>query len=211
MVQSLFDDDSPTNSSSTNIHNNEKYNFFKSDNNFYIVLVITVVIFIILGILLLVCLICKPSYWKGQKLVSHPIEFLHDSNHNLTSRSELSVTNTTTIKAETINTTIQYDNQTKMTDRSTRTYNGNMSVLGTNLPPLMSKANNLLKPKEIKKLRNALDKIENDQDEGVFKKLDKHSYNELAPYIRCIEPSWWTFKLEQLDITSLSYMDDGFD
>ena len=195
MVQSLFDDDSPTNSSSTNIHNNEKYNFFKSDNNFYIVLVITVVIFIILGILLLVCLICKPSYWKGQKLVSRPIEFLHDGNHNMTSKSELSVTNTTTIKAETINATIEYQNKTKLTDTSTKTYNGNMSVLGTNLPPLMSTTNNLLKPKEIKKLRNALDKIENNQDESVFKKPKKHSYNEL----------------DQLDITSLSYMDDGFD
>ena len=195
MVQSLFDDDNPTNSSSTDIHNDEKYNFFKSDNNFYIVLVITVVIFIILGILLLVCLICKPSYWKGQKLVSRPIEFLHDGNHNMTSKSELSVTNTTTIKAETINATIEYQNKTKLTDTSTKTYNGNMSVLGTNLPPLMSTTNNLLKPKEIKKLRNALDKIENNQDESVFKKPKKHSYNEL----------------DQLDITSLSYMDDGFD
>ena len=195
MVQSLFDDDNPTNSSSTNIHNNEKYNFFKTDNNFYIVLVITVIISIILGILLLVCLICKPSYWKGQKLVSHPIEFLHDGNHNLTSQSELSMTNKTTIKAETINTTIEYHNQTKLTDTSTRTYNGNMSVLGTNLPPLMSTTNNLLKPKEIKKLRNALDKIENNQDESVFKKPKRHPHNEL----------------DQLDITSLSYMDDGFD
>ena len=195
MVQSLFDDDNPTNSSSSNLHNNEKYNFFKSDNNFYIVLVITVVIFIILGILLLVCLICKPSYWKGQKLVSHSIEFLHDGNHNKTSRSELSMTNTTTIKAETINTTIEYHNQSQLPDTSTKAYNGNMSVLGTNLPPLMSTTNNLLKPKEIKKLRNALDKIENNQDESVFKKPKKHSYNEL----------------DQLDITSLSYMDDGFD
>ena len=194
MIQNLLDNNS-LNSSSSTLKNTDKYDFFKSDNNFYTFLIITVVIFIILGILILVCLICKPSYWKGQKLVSHPIEFLQDGNHNSTSRSEFTVTNTTMTKIETVNAKVEYDNQTKLTETSTAKYNGNMSVLGTNLPPLMSQTNNLLKPKEIKKLRNALDKIENNQDDSVFKRTKKVSHDEL----------------DQLDITSLSYVDDGFD
>ena len=187
--------DISANSSSFKNNTIETYDFFKSDSNFYTVLVITVSVFIILGIVLLVCLICKPSYWKGEKFISHPIEFLQDSNHNVISRSEFSVTNTTIKRNETVNAVVEYDNQTNLTETSIPQDNGNMSVLSTYLPPLISQTNNHVKPKQIKKLQNALDRIENHQEESVFKHPKKASYNEL----------------DQLDITSLTHMDDGFD
>ena len=195
MVQNLEDNNHLVNESISNVENVDRFDFFKSDKTFYTVLIITVIVFIILGIILLTCLICKPSYWKEVKFTSHPIKFLQDSNRNIISRSEFTVTNTTINKTETVNVTVENDNLNQSMGTPVTKDNEDMSALSTNLPPLMSKTNNHLKPKEIKKLRNALDQIESHQEGSIFRSTKKVSYNDL----------------DHLDITSLTHMDDGFD
>ena len=195
MVQNLEDNNNLINESISNNENVDRFDFFKSDKTFYTVLIITVVVFIILGIILLTCLICKPSYWKEVDFTSHPMEFLQDSNRKIISRSEFTVTNTTINKTETVNVIVENDNPIKSVETPVTKEIGNISTLSTNLPPLMSKTNNHLKPKEIKKLRNALDKIESHEEGSVFRSTKKVSYNDL----------------DHLDITSLTHMDDGFD
>jgi len=191
MVKSL---ENTTITSSNNDDTIKRYSLFQSDDIFYTVIIVVVISLIIFGIILLVCMVCKPSYWHQDLLRSHPIEFLQNSNDKTV--SEFTVTNTFNKHQEGINSVNECDNKTESKKDSIQNNNGNISILDTRLPPLEPQENNSIKPREIIKLRDALEKVEHPQDDNHLDEIG-------------IPPDKNTF--EQLDITSLTHMDDGFD
>ena len=170
------------------------YNLFQSDDIFYAVVIVVVIYLIIFGIILLVCMACKPSYWHQDLLRSHPIEFLQDTNDKTV--SEFTITNTFNKQQEGIHSVNKSDNKTESNEDSMQNGNRNISILDTRLPPLETQENPSIKPREIIKLRDALEKVEHPQDD--------HSFDGTS-----MQAEKKTF--EQLDITSLTHMDDGFD
>jgi hypothetical protein len=188
---------SDENTTITSAHNDnciKRYSLFQSDDVFYTVIIVLVISLIIFGIILLVCMVCKPSYWHQVLLTSHPIEFLHDSNDKTV--SEFTITNTFNKPHERINSGNEYDNKTEPKPDSMQNIKRNISILDTRLPPLEPQENNSIKPREIIKLRDALEKVEHPQDDNYLDGMGMPAEKK-------------TF--EQLDITSLTHMDDGFD
>ena len=171
------------------------YDLFQSDISFYTFLISIVAVIVILGVLLFVWMILRPSLLTTYvSKISHPIVFLPDRDDDNILKPESSVNSCAN------NGVISQisDNQILDTENPPENMNGDMSYLDTHLPPLEAQTNHFVKPEEIKKIETALQKVAQPNEGSNF-----GIYTGKQPNIP---------QLEQLDITSLSHMDDdGFD
>ena len=173
----------------------KSYSLFPNDDVFYAVIIVLITVLIIFGIILLVCMVCKPSYLHQKLVISHPIEFLQDINDKTV--SEFTFTNSTIKHKEQINQVTECGKNTEPNEASMQDTNVDISTLDIRrLPPLEPQENNSIKRREITKLRNDLEKVENPQDNDCTDRTSIAMERKTS---------------EQLDIMSLTHMDDGFD
>ena len=172
------------------------YNLFQSDINFYTFLISIVAVIVLLGVLLFVWMVLKPSLLTTDvSKISHPIVFLPDKDEDDILRPGFSAKDKS--HANNWNVSQISDNQILDTKNPPENMNRDMLYLDTHLPPLETQPNNYVKPEEIKKIETALQKVAQPNEGSNF-----GIYTGKQPNIP---------QLEQLDITSLSHMDDGFD
>lgn len=187
-----------TNQNDQNSLNNSTtgYNLFQSDNNFYTFLISIVAVIVLLGFFLFVWMILKPSLLTSDvSKISHPIVFLPDKDEADILKPECSAKDKSDANIGGVSQIS--DNQILEQENPLENMNGDMSLLDTHLPPLETQPNNYVKPGEIKKIETALQKVVQPNDASNFG-IDTGKQRNIP-------------QLEQLDITSLSHMDDGFD
>ena len=172
------------------------YNLFQSDINFYTFLISIVTVIVILGVLLFLWMIMRPSLLRTDvSRISHPIVFLPVRDEDNILRPKFSAKDQSYVNnggVSQIN-----DNQIVDTENPPENMNGHVPYLDTHLPPLETQPNNYVQPEEIKKIETALQKVVQ-PNEGSNFGIDTGKQHNIP-------------QLEQLDITSLSHMDDGFD
>ena len=172
------------------------YNLFQSDINFYTFLISIVAVIVLLGVLLFAWMVLKPSLLTTDvSKISHPIVFFPDKNEDDILKQEFPAKDKS--HANNWNVSQISGNQTLEQENPPENVNGDMSLLDTHLPPLDTQPNNYVKPEEIKKIETALQKVV-PPNEGSNFGIDTGKQRNIP-------------QLEQLDITSLSHMDDGFD
>ena len=172
------------------------YNLFHSDINFYTFLISIVAVIVILGVLLFLWMILRPSLLRTDvSRMSHPIEFLPVRDEDNVLKPEFSAKD----KSHANNGGVSQisDNPILDTENPSENMNGHVPYLDTHLPPLETQPNNYVQPEEIKKIETALQKVVQ-PNEGSNFGIDTGKQHNIP-------------QLEQLDITSLSHMDDGFD
>ena len=178
----------------TSVNNTIKeYSLFPNDKVFYISLIVVVFVMVVFGILLFSWMFCQPSNLNAELFTrSNSTNFLYNKSirNNLT--SGVSITNLSN------KTRCEPDCENKAVDIETPMQEGNrhISILDTHLPPLASQGNGNVKPKEIMKLRNHLEKIENRDGYNHFNETGRRPHQK---------------QLERLDVTSLTHVDDGFE
>ena len=170
------------------------YSLFQNDNVFYTVLIVVVCIVVIFGILLIICMVYKPSFRSEEYLRRHPIEFSQHKKDKNSGRAEFTMTNRFNRKQVSVISTNNTGNQSLSTENSLGRANETISILDTRLPPLISQSSNNIKPREIEKLRNALEEVEHQRDVAGLAGGNRILQKELEP----------------LDITSLTQVEDSF-